>query len=215
MIRLQVLGSVDLACSKGVALQHVLAQPKRTALLSYLAVATPRGFHRRDVIKTVFWPEHNAEQARHALRQALYFLRGAAGPGVIVSRGEELAVSPEHLACDVWDFERALREERHEDALAIYRGDLLLGFHISDAPEFERWLDVERARLRECAAAAAWAAADTRERADDRAGAAQWARRAAGFMLGDETGLRRLLLYLERLGDRAAAARAYEAFVVE
>ena len=215
MIRLQVLGSVDLVSSKGVTLQPVLAQPKRTALLAYLAVATPLGFHRRDIIKTVFWPEHSEVQARHALRQALYFLRRATGPGVIVSRGEELAVSPEHLACDVWDFARALREERHEDALAIYRGNLLPGFHIADGAEFERWLDMERARLHECAAAAAWGAADAHERADDPAGAAEWARRAAGFMPGNETGLRRLLLYLERLGDRAAALRVYDAFVEE
>jgi DNA-binding SARP family transcriptional activator len=215
VIRLQVLGSVDLVASEGFTLDAVLAQPKRTALLCYLAVAAPRQFHRRDVIKVLFWPEYDAEQARHALRQSLYFLRRAAGPGVIVSRGEELAVSHDHLECDAWDFERAIREERHEDALAIYRGDLLAGFHISDAPEFERWLDAERARLRDCATMAAWAAADTHERAGDPAGAAQYARRAAGFMPGDETGLRRHLLYLERLGDRAAALRVYEAFVKE
>jgi DNA-binding SARP family transcriptional activator/Tfp pilus assembly protein PilF/TolB-like protein len=215
VIRLQVLGSVDLASAEGTSLDHVLAQPKRTALLAWLAVATPRGFHRRDVIRAMFWPEHDEDQARHALRQGLYFLRRATNPGVIVSRGEEVAVSPRHLTCDVWDLERALRDDRHEDAVAIYRGDLLSGFHVSDAPEFERWLDAERARLRACAAAAAWAAAGTHESAGDAAAAAQWARRAAGFMPGDETGLRRLLLYLERLGDRAAALRAYDAFVEE
>jgi DNA-binding SARP family transcriptional activator/TolB-like protein len=215
MIRLQVLGSIDLVSTRGETVEAVLAQPKRAALLAYLAVATPRGFHRRDVITAMFWPEHDAEQSRHALRQALYFLRRAAGPGVIVSRGEELAVSSEQLACDVWEFEQALGERRHEDALAIYRGDLLPGFHISEAPEFERWLDAERARLRDRAAAAAWAAADEHERAADPAAAAKWARRAVGLVPGDETGLRRLLLCLERLGDRAAALRAYEAFVEE
>ena len=215
MARLQVLGSVDLVSSRGDSLDQVLAQPKRTALLCYLAVARPRGFHRRDVTKAIFWPEHDAEQTRHALRQALYFLRHAAGPGIIVSRGEELAVSPEHLGCDAWDFERALREDRFEDALSIYGGDLLPGFHISDAPEFERWLDAERVRLREGATAAAWAAADACERAGDRAKAAEYARRAVSFTPGDETALRTLLLYLERLGDRTAALRAYDAFVKE
>ena len=214
-IRLRVLGSVELISSGGTSLDAVLAQPKRTALLCYLAVTPPVGFQRRDVIKALFWPDYDAEEARHALRQALYFLRHAAGPGVIVSRGDELAVSPDHLACDAWDFERAAREGQHEDALALYRGDLLPGFHLTDAPEFERWLDGERDRLRGLAAATAWAAAEARVDAGDPGGAAQWARRAAAFVGGDETGLRRLLLFLVRLGDRAAALRAYERFVAE
>jgi TolB-like protein/DNA-binding SARP family transcriptional activator/Tfp pilus assembly protein PilF len=215
MMRLQVFGSVDLVSADGLSLHPVLVQPKRTALLCYLAVAAPRGFHRRDVIKAMFWPEHDTEQARHALRQALYFLRSAAGPGTVVSRGDELAVSPDHLECDCWDFERALHEERHEDALALYSGDLLRGLYLSGALEFERWLDMERARLRGCATTAAWAAADTREREGDLIGAAKYARRAAAFAPGDENELRRLLAYLERLGDRAGALRAYEAFVDE
>jgi DNA-binding SARP family transcriptional activator/tetratricopeptide (TPR) repeat protein len=215
MIRLQVLGAADLLSREGIALDAVLAQPKRMALLCYLAVATPRGFHRRDVIKTVFWPEHDAEQARHALRQTLYFLRRAAGSGVIVSRGDELALSAEHFSCDAWDFDRAIGEERYEDAMAIYRGDLLPGLYVSDAPEFERWLDAERGVLRERAATAAWAAADARARAADAAGAAELARRAAGLVPGDETGMRKLLRYLEQLGDRAGAIRAYHTFVQE
>jgi hypothetical protein len=33
--------------------------------------------------------------------------------------------------------------------MALYRGDLLDGFFMSDAPEFEHWLDGERERLRQ------------------------------------------------------------------
>ena len=57
MIEFQVLGSLGLRGPGGEEIPSVLAQPKRTALLAYLAVASPRGFHRRDTITGLFWPE--------------------------------------------------------------------------------------------------------------------------------------------------------------
>jgi len=41
----------------------VLAQPKRVALLAYLAAATPRRLHRRDSLLALFWPELDQEHA--------------------------------------------------------------------------------------------------------------------------------------------------------
>ena len=55
MIELRTLGAVDLRSADGVELRAVLVQPKRTALLAYLAVADPRGFHRRDSLLALFW----------------------------------------------------------------------------------------------------------------------------------------------------------------
>jgi DNA-binding SARP family transcriptional activator/Flp pilus assembly protein TadD/TolB-like protein len=216
MIQLRILGALELTSSDARALGTVVTQPRRTALLCYLAVASARGFLRRDSVLALFWPEQDDEQARHALRQSLYFLRRTLGSSTIVSRGDdELAIATDHLQCDTTGFERALDERRPEDALAIYRGDLLPGFHVSDAPEFERWLDGERSRLRRRAADAAWLLAETREQHGDPRGAAEWGRRALGFSSGDELALRRFLTLLDRLGDRAAAVRAYEAFARE
>jgi len=48
MIELRLLSSLHLKGSEGKTLRSVLAQPKRVALLAYLAVARPDGFHRRD-----------------------------------------------------------------------------------------------------------------------------------------------------------------------
>jgi DNA-binding SARP family transcriptional activator/TolB-like protein len=213
MIELQTLGALELTSADNEAVGSVLAQPRRAALFCYLALALPRGFHRRDTLFALFWPEDDAEQARHALRQSLYFLRRALGAQTILSRGdEELALAPEQVRCDVWEFDAAIEQGRPADALAFYRGDLLAGFHISAAPDFERWLDQERSRLRQQAGEAAWALAAARERAGDATGAAEAARQAATFSSTDETALRRLVLLLERVGDRAAAVRAYEAF---
>jgi DNA-binding SARP family transcriptional activator/TolB-like protein len=216
VIELRTLGTLELTSADGTPLAAVLAQPRRTALLCYLALASPRGFQRRDTLLALFWPEHDAERARRALRQSLYFLRRALGATALVSRGDDdLALAPDHVRCDAAEFERAAHEGRLDDALALYRGDLLVGFHIADVPQFERWLDEERSRLRRRAAEAAWALAGARERSGDASGAAEWGQRAAEFSPGDETVLRRLVLLLNRLGDRAAAVRAYEAFARE
>jgi DNA-binding SARP family transcriptional activator/TolB-like protein len=213
MIELRTLGALELISADSRAVGSVLAQPRRAALLCYLALALPRGFHRRDTLFALFWPEYDAEQARHALRQSVYFLRRALGPNSIVSQGEELALAPDQVCCDVWEFERAVEQGRAADALALYRGELLAGFHISAAPDFERWLDEERSRLRQLVGEAGWWLAAARERDGDAAGAAEAARGAAARTPTDEAALRRLLLLLERLGDRSGAVRAYEAFV--
>jgi DNA-binding SARP family transcriptional activator/TolB-like protein len=213
MIELRTLGALELTSADSRAVGSVLAQPRRAALLCYLALAAPRGFHRRDTLFALFWPEDDAEQARHALRQSVYFLRRALGATSIVSRGdEELALAPEQVRCDVWAFDEAVDQGRAADALALYRGELLAGFHISAAPDFEHWLDEERGRLRQRAVEAGWALAEVREQDGDAHGAAEAARRAAALSPTDETALRRLILLLDRLGDRAAAVRAYEAF---
>src|SRR6185295_16491056 len=111
--------------------------------------------------------------------------------------------------------ERALDAGRLEDALSLYRGELLPAFHVADAPGFERWLDAERLRLERRAADAAWTLAESREQSGDPTGAADWGQRAVDLSAGDEVALRRLLTLLHRLGNRAAAVRAYDAFARE
>ena len=216
MIELRTLGALELKSADGKPLQSVLTQPRRTALLCYLALESPRGFQRRDSVLATFWPEDDAEQARHALRQALYFLRRTLGAPAIVSRGDdELAVATDVIRCDATEFERALDAGRLQNALSLYRGELLPAFHVADAPGFERWLEAERTRLKRRASDAAWALAEQRERASDAAGATEWGERAVSFAAGDELALRRLLTLLHRLGNRAAAVRAYDAFARE
>src|SRR3954462_1783151 len=89
MLRLRVLGGIDLDGPDGIEVRAILSQPKRLALLVHLALATPRGFHRRDRLLALFWPELDASRARNALSQALYVLRRSLGEGVLVSRGDQ------------------------------------------------------------------------------------------------------------------------------
>jgi serine/threonine-protein kinase len=210
---LRLLGALALTGDDGRDVDEVLAQPKRLAVLAYLAVARPYGFHRRDTLLGLFWPEIDGTRARRALNRTVYFLRCALGDAAILSRGpEELGIAPDRVRCDVREFEEAVAAERLEAALQLYRGDLLVGFYVGGAPEFERWLDDERQALRARAAAAARTLASRHETGGSYTPAIGWARRAADYAPDDERALRRLMALLEKAGDRAGALRAYESF---
>jgi len=213
VVEFRVLGAVNLLSADGRELRAVLAQPKRVALLAYVAAASPRGFHRRDSLLALFWPELDQEHARAALRQALHGLRRALGDAALESRGdEEIRLGDQDVWCDALAFDSAVDAARLTEALKLYRGDLLDGFFISGAPEFERWLEDERARLRRRAVETAWKLAETCRVAGDLSLAAHWARHAAALVRDDEGALRRLITLLGDLGDRAGALQAYDVF---
>jgi TolB-like protein/DNA-binding SARP family transcriptional activator/Flp pilus assembly protein TadD len=212
LIRLHLLGTVDLRLD-GVEVRSVLSQPKRLALLAYLASATPRGFHSRDTLLALFWPESDGERARNSLRQALHQLRRSLGDDVVVGRGDrEVGLDPARFWCDAAEFDQALEEGRFEDALKLYRGDVLPGFFIDDAAEAERWLEEERARRRRAAVDAAGRLAEREEARGEWRAAALWAERALSFAPSEEGTLRRLLVLLERAGEPAAALGAFADF---
>jgi len=213
MIRFRAFGAADLRDNDGNELRTVLSRPGQLALLAYLAVARPRGFHRRDTIVGMFWPETGQDQARNALRQAVHRLRHELGADVIVSRGaDELGIDSSALSADVVEFEDALGAGKVAEALEQYRGDLLPGFFVSDAPEFDQWLERERARLRERAAGAARDLARQEAKRGELSTAAHWAWRAYSLKPDDEGELRQLLDLLVRSGDHAGALRTYDEF---
>lgn len=210
MIRLRALGGVELHGHDGEELAAVLAQPKRFAVLFYLATAGS-AFQRRDTLFGLFWRETDQAHARAALNQAIYFLRQELGHEAVVSRGnDEVAVDADLLWCDAVAFEKALDAGHREEALELYRGELLPGFFASDAPGWERWLDAERDRLRGKAATAAWGAAEQALERKQLAEAARLARQAVEIVPYDEVQLRRLLSMLAWIGDRTGAAKAFE-----
>ena len=216
MIRLETLGALDLRNAEGSELRAIVAQPKRLALLVYLAASTPRGFHRRDSILSLFWRDRDLEHARASLSRAVYFVRRELGAGVIVNRGtEEIGLDRERIWCDAAAFDDALQAGRYGEALDLYHGELLPGFFLSEAAGFEEWLESQRTRLRNGASTAAWRLADQEEAAGRFPSAAQFARRGVELAPFREDGFRRFLALLDRTGDRAGAAHAYAKFADE
>lgn len=214
MIEFRTLGTIDLRDpDNGEGLDAIVSRSKRVALLAYLALGGTRGYQRRDRLFTLFWPEATEDRARKALNQAAYVLRQALGSKVLLSRGDgDLGLDLETIWCDATDFEARLARGETESALTLYHGDLLPAFHLSDCPDFERWLDAERIALRRRALEAARTVAAEYESDGNVVEAAFWLRRAIAWAPYDESVLEELLGLLGRHGDRAGAVREYDAF---
>jgi DNA-binding SARP family transcriptional activator len=214
MIELRTLGPVELCGPEGHDFRSLVQQPKRLALLAYLALVRPRGFRRRDSLTALFWPDLDQHRARAALRQALHVLRLAVGNQILLSRGQDdISVEPSALWCDAVAFEEAFDGGDPQAALLLYRGDLLDGFFVGgESAELEHWLDEERGRLRRRAARAACDAAATVAGEGDLVRAIAFAWRATELEPASESELRQLLALLDRMGDRSAALALYQGF---
>jgi DNA-binding SARP family transcriptional activator len=205
---MDVLGTVRVSGADPTAGTVVPRHDRALALLTYLALAEPVGFHRRDKLIGIFWPELDTDRARHALRQTLHFLRRSLGP-VIDRRGDrEIGIDWERFECDASGFRAACRNGDGRRAVGLYRGELLDGFGIANAPEFERWLEEVRGQLRRQAVevglglARGCAAGDPGEARR----LADWVARLAPY---DEAAARAAMAVLDACGDRAAALEIY------
>jgi DNA-binding SARP family transcriptional activator/TolB-like protein len=213
MLRLTTLGALDLRDGLGHPVREVLAQPKRLALLTYLALEGRHGPVSRDRLLAMFWPESDDAKARNTLSQALHHLRQALGPELLESQGANaIVVNGDALWCDATVFLDALGHGEVELALDLYRGEFCPTLFVSGAPEAEEWLGARRRELRRQALGAARALAEQKAAAGDAAGAARAARRALAMQPDDEGDVRAMLALLDRLGDAAGALTAYQEF---
>jgi DNA-binding SARP family transcriptional activator len=143
----------------------------------------------------------------------VHFLREQLGAPVIVSRNaDELAIDSSRIFCDAVAIRELIASNRPEEALRLYRGELLPSFHIDGAPAFEEWMERERASLRRLTAEAADSLAERSARVGDLTQAVRFARQAVEVADDDERMLRRLIDLLDRSGDRAGALQTYQEF---
>jgi len=212
MIDLRLLGAVEVRASHDNEGRPTLTQPKRVALLVYLALGEPAGLHSRDRLLALLWPEADEGSSRHSLRNALHAIRQALGDDAIVTRGEAwVGLDFRALHCDALELRAHLAAGRVSDALALWKGDLAPGFHLSGAPDFERWLEEERAALGGAVRAAAWKQANALEGAG--AAEVEAVRQAMRLDPGNEPGARRLMRLLAASGDLSGALIAYQELV--
>lgn len=213
MIQFWVFGTPQLRNGKGTDLHSVLAHSKHVGLLAHLLFGR-RALHSRDKLTALFWPELNDKRARNALSKALHHLRRALGDDLFAVNGNEaVGLNETEIWCDVAAFETAIKDGRHAEAIGLFRrGELLEGLTLSDAPEFEHWVDRERLRLRQHAVDSAAALGDAEPRAGNQGAAAEWAAVGCELSPHDEIALRRRLVAMDRAGDRAGALKVYQAF---
>lgn len=214
MLELHLFGAPDLRRAGEGPILSVLTGSKRLALFAYLVLQGPGVFVRRDALLALLWPESDARRARGALRNLLYQLRRALGDGVLVGRGQqEIGIAEGSLWCDVWAFEEALARDAREEAVELYRGELLSGYHLSGAsPGFERWLDRGRTEMHRRAVAAASRLARDAAADGGTVEALRWARRVVELAPTEVEAGRRLVELLVELERPGAAARELDAF---
>jgi DNA-binding SARP family transcriptional activator/TolB-like protein len=216
VIRIEMLGD-PLLSGPGGPMRGRATYKRRLALLSVLAAARGRPVGRERLM-ALLWSELPADSARHSLSEALYVLRKELGDGVFVLLAGEVGLSPGHAWTDVDEFERALDEGRAAEAARLYRGPFMYGFHVSDAPEYERWVDGERDRLARLYARAVQGLAEAAEAAGEPVEAAEWWRQLAAHDPYSSRVALRLARALRAAGEGAAAllhVNAHAAFLRE
>jgi DNA-binding SARP family transcriptional activator len=204
--RLEVLGPPNLLGTEPNSRLEELSQPKRFAVLIYLAAAGSGGPIRREKLVGVFWPDRPETRGRNLLSQALHRFREVLGPDAL-SRGTAgaVALNPACLECDLWEFVEALAAGDEARALSLYRGPFLDGF-FPDVHAFEDWAHVEQEHHRRSAVEAALRLAAREAPGPDCARWALWAVEQAPF---DEMVLRESMRLLRDCGAPALALREY------
>lgn len=214
VLRLHLLGDYQLHSASGALI--TLSAKKSQALLAYLSVR-PAQLVSRDKIAGLLWSSTGPEQARQSLRQLLSTLRKeltqiSSERSILVEEADFLGIDTSLVTADVVDFETLLAtgsEESLKKALALYRGDFLDGFSITE-DRFDQWVLGERDRLHRAASRAHGYLVDTlvkRNAIDDAIGVAQQALRIDPVQESMHRTLMRLYM---QSGDLAAALQQYD-----
>ncbi len=180
---------------------------RASGLLYYLAFAG--GWVGRSDLVYLFWPDTSETEARGNLRALLYRL--VQEPYARRLERERARVRWP-VTTDVHAFQQALDAGSWRQAWELGRNELLSGFLLARAPEFEAWLESERAEVRVAARRAGLWAVDALEAKDDPVGAAVVAAALHRDDPLDEGATRRHLVALARAGERAAALEAFDGF---
>ena len=210
-VNLSLLGGFHARLEPGPVL--TFRTKKAQALLAYL-VLHPSGVHRRESLAAVFWGEMPDEQARGSLRHAVYELRRAlaAAPGALRIEGDTVAVDPSVIDLDVATFMRLLGEDTREaleQAMTLYRGDLLAGLSVDEEP-WETWVRDERERFREHAVEGLARLLAHQRKAGQPKAAIVTAHRLLSLDRLHEPVHRTLMRLHAQLGQRGAALRQYQ-----
>ena len=195
---------------------------KAQALLCYL-VLTGRP-HLRPALAGLLWGELPEVNAHNNLRKALSNLRRLVGPHLHITRQAVAFDGDLPYWLDVGAFEALAQGasstpsssqfgiEDLQQAIELYRGDLLEGFYVRQAPAFEEWQRAQRARLRELAVQALHCAIahHTHRGEAGHAAGIDYATRLLALEPWREGAHRHLMLLLAQSGQRGAALAQYE-----
>jgi DNA-binding SARP family transcriptional activator len=124
------------------------ARRKALALIAYLAIT--RQPHSRDTLAELLFADHEAGQARAALRVILAAINQTPFVGWLIAERDTIALRvDETLSVDALAFDAHIDAGADAAAAALYRGDFMAGFTLRDSPAFDDWQSVETQRLQQ------------------------------------------------------------------
>jgi DNA-binding SARP family transcriptional activator/TolB-like protein len=206
-LRLLTLGRAVLVDPTGVPL---VGQPRRIALLTLVAAAGERGISR-DKLIAYLSPERPTDAARHSLHQLLYYLRQQGG-GAIFLGSDPLRTNPSLLTHDVALFDQAFDAGAFDQAVGLYHGPFLDGFHLSEAWEFDEWASGERTRLTNRYRSALLALARAARQCGDLDAASRWSHRLSVSDPLSVPAVLEAMRTMAALQDRSGAVRVAQEF---
>src|SRR5438093_1115387 len=147
MLELRTFGGLSLQAD-GASVTGAASQRKTLALLALLAASGRNGLSRDKVI-AYLWPESDTERGRGLLRQACYALRRDLHAPELFLGAPELRLNIAIIGSDVQTFEDALERSDPTRAVSVYTGPFLDGFYVNGEGDFDRWVEGQRARLKQ------------------------------------------------------------------
>lgn len=214
-LRLLLLGGLHLIrCGTPVT---GFVSSKVPALLSYLAV-TGRP-HLRAALAGLLWGELADAAANANLRQALSNLRRLLAPHLIITPQtvEFNRANPYWLDVEVLNSRSSPRATWTDtdisllgEAIELYQGEFLQGFHVRNAPAFEEWVLGQREHWRQIVLQALHTLAAHYTAQDKCAEAIRYTTRLLDLEPWQEQAHRQMMQLLARSGRREAALAQYE-----
>lgn len=205
---------------------------KIRALLVYLALAQGQP-QRRESLAALFWPViapavalSNLRVTLHRLRETIDKVQPGLADTLFESTRQTLQLNRALITTDVDTFQAQLTAcatHVHPDrldcptcrthlvaAVNLYRGELLAGFGLADAPGFEEWLLFQREQLHQQTLAALHTLVQSYEQAGNDEQAHHYANRQLALDPSREEAHRQLMRSLARRGLRTEALAQYE-----
>ncbi|MGE5373522.1 MAG: AAA family ATPase [Bacteroidota bacterium] len=207
---------------------------KDRALLAFLALEAFHP-HRRAELAAMFWPDASEKKAAHSLSQGLLHLRKALGgngstqlPFLLitsqdvqfngfsdyhldVARLRELVnLSDRHIHADPAGCE--ICRKWLQEAVNLYRGDLLAGLFLPNCEKFEEWRLVQQEELHHEALEILDRLAVSSEQRSEWELVQEYSRRQIALESWRETAHYRLMRALVQNGQHSAALKQYDTY---
>ncbi|MCC5809230.1 MAG: alpha/beta fold hydrolase [Ectothiorhodospiraceae bacterium] len=194
---------------------------KALALLAYLGVTG--GFHSRDMLAELLWPDSPEGEGRARLRRTLYRLQKLLGDGVLLVTPDTVGLHGDAIgSVDVMRYRQCVERSREPTAegdeernllvraCGLYTDDFLAGFALADNEAFEEWRFFLAEDLRQSLGHVLERLARLHATGGDHASAISCARRWVGLDRLHEPAHRLLIGLHLAAGELAAARQQFE-----